>query len=50
MISEYDDDKDDFECDVDDDRDCRCNKRGSECCDASRNCKRKVNAQIKFGI
>ena len=28
----------DYECDVDDDKDCRCNRKGTECCDASRRC------------
>ena len=28
----------DYECDVDDDRNCRCNRKGTECCDASRKC------------
>ena len=28
----------DYECDVDDDKDCRCNKKGTVCCDNSRRC------------
>ena len=28
-----------YTCDLDDDKDCRCNRRKTECCDASRRCK-----------